>query len=111
LNRYKLNPNPKNLDKSTIDCNVLYQKALKDAEDELVKALMDDDSNENTSKIEPTEVTCLLTVVREGNYIDQMLQYDYVKEYQLDSTKKTEMREQFVKVMTKLAGDASKCFL
>lgn len=110
----KLQINPKHLDISNIDCNVLYQKALKDAEDELVHAMLDGDSqedNEVKSKVEPTETNCLLDVIRSGNFIDQMLQYDYIKEFSMSATTKSQLRSEFIRVMTKLAENASKCFL
>lgn len=111
-----LSLNPQHLDLSTIDCTVLYQKALKDSEDELVKALLEEDSSEEktedqTSKIQPTDVSCLLEVVRQGNFIDQMLQFDYAKELNLDHVQQKEMRGKFIHVMTRLADSASKCFL
>lgn len=115
-NHFKLQLNPKNLDTSAIDCNVLYQKALKDAEDELVKALLeDDDSSEeqdvNKMKIDPSNVTCVLESIRKGNFIDQMLHFDYIKEYDLTPVKKEELRLEFVNVMTRLAEKSSDCFL
>lgn len=113
-NRFHLKLNPKHLDTSTIDCNVVYQKALKVAEDELVEALLDDDSseeNEVQSNIDPSNVTCLLDVVRHGNYIDKMVHFDYVREFDLDASRKSELRQKFIIVMTKLAEDSSKCFL
>lgn len=111
-----LQVNPKNLDVSNVDCTVLYQKALKEAEDDVVKAMMDQDQSSEegdaaSTKPNPGDVTCLLGVIRNGNYIDQMLQFDYVKELNLSQAKKTEMRSEFIAMMTKLAGSASKCFL
>lgn len=111
-----LQVNPKNLDVANTDCSVLYQKALKEAEDDVVKAMMDeDDSSEEgeaaKTKPNPGDVTCLLDVIRKGNHIDQMLQFDYVKELNLSEARKTEMRSKFIGLMTKLAGNASKCFL
>jgi hypothetical protein len=49
--------------------------------------------------------------VRGGNFIDQMLQFDYIKEYELTPIKKEELRREFVDVMTKLAEKSSECFL
>lgn len=112
--RYKLKVNPQNLDTSEIDCSVLYQKALQEAEDELVQALLDNDSSEENkveSKISSTDVACILGKVREGNYIDQMLHFDYIKEFDLDSAGKNELRNQFVDVMSRLAESSAKCFL
>lgn len=112
--RYKLKVNPQNLDTSSIDCSVLYQKALKDAEDELVQALLDNDSSEENglkSKIDSADAICILNKVREGNYIDQMLHFDYIKEFNLDTAGKNELRNQFVDVMSRLAESSAKCFL
>lgn len=109
--------NPKNLDTSNIDCTILYAKSLKDAEDELVKALLDDDSSSEEDdsikdvKVQSGDVPCLMNLIRQGNYIDRMLQFDYVKELNLSAAKKTEMRDKFITVMTKLAQNTSKCFL
>lgn len=113
-NHLKLQLNPKNIDTAGVDCNVLYQKALKDAEDELVKALLDDDSSEESTgntKIDPSAVSCVLNAVRKGNFIDQMLHFDYIREYDLTSAKKEELRLEFVNVMTRLAKESSECFL
>lgn len=112
--RFKLKVNPQNLDTSSIDCSVLYQKALKDAEDELVQALLDNDSSEENgieSKINSADAICILNKVREGNYIDQMLHFDYIKEFNLDAAGKNELRNQFVDVMSRLAESSAKCFL
>lgn len=112
--RYKLKVNPQNLDTSSIDCSVLYQKALKDAEDELVQALLDNDSSEENglkSKIDSADAICILNKVREGSYIDQMLHFDYIKEFNLDTAGKNELRNQFVDVMSRLAESSAKCFL
>lgn len=111
--RYKLKMNPQNLDTTTIDCAVLYQKALKDAEDELVQALLEEDSSESdqNSKLTPSDANCILNVIREGNYIDQMLHFDYIKEFNLNDASKNELRGRFVDVMSRLAEDSSKCFL
>lgn len=106
--------NPKGLDTSDIDCNILYPKALEDAEDELVKALLEEDSveeNELKSSLNPDEVSCLLDVIRGGNYINKMLHFDYVKEYDLDHETRMELRGEFIIVMTQLAESAAKCFL
>lgn len=116
IDHHNLNVNPKHLDVATLDCTVLYQKALKDAEDELVKALLEDSSSEEVDDAEktntsPADVQCLLEVVREGNFIDQMLQFDYIKEFNLDQVKQKEMRSKFINIMTRLADSASKCFL
>lgn len=116
VGNHNLNLNPKNLDPSTFDCEALYQKALKDAEDELVKALLEENSSEEKDDSENTkptsqQVSCILEVIRERNFIDQMLQYDYVKEMKLDETKQRKMRQNFINVMTRLADSASKCFL
>lgn len=111
---FQLEVNPKNLDTTTIDCNVVYRKALKDAEDELVKALLEEDSseeNEIQSTIDPTNVSCLLAVIRDGNFIDQMIHFDYVKEFNLNREARSKLRKSFIIVMTKLAENASKCFL
>lgn len=113
MDQVKIEINPKNIDVSDIDCNVLYQKALKDGEDELVKSLLEDGSSEedqDSKKLEPTNVACLIGVIREDNYIDQMLPFDYIKEMNLGTAKKKEMRDKFIKIMTKLAKDSSKCF-
>lgn len=106
--------NPKKIETAKLDCNVLYQKALKDGEDELVKTLLDDDSSEQNDEkknMKPTEVACLVGVIREDNYIDQMVLFDYIKEMNLDEARKSEMRERFIKIMTKLVKSSSKCFL
>lgn len=74
-----LDLNPKSVDLKNIDCHLHYQKALHKAETELVQALMDDDDSseekDEDKKVSPAQSTCLLDVVRNGNYIDQMLQY------------------------------------
>lgn len=111
-----LHVNPKDLDVTNTDCTVLYQKALKEAEDDVVKAMMDDDDSSEAdeaakTKPNPGDVTCLLGVIRNGNFIDQMLQFEYVKELNLSEARKSEMRSKFIGLMTKLAGNASKCFL
>lgn len=105
--------NPNNVDTTKIDCSSLYQKALKDAEDDLVKALMDEDSSESEQTVtqQNGDIPCLLNIVRNGKFIDRMLQFDYVKELNLNSSKKNEMRKKFIIVMTKLAQSSSKCFL
>lgn len=110
-----LDLNPKNVDLKNIDCHLHYQKALHTAEKELVQALMDEDSSEEKddekSQVYLSGSTCLLEVVRNGKYIDQMLQYDYLKELNLSPPKMSAMRKNFIDVMTRLAQSASQCFL
>lgn len=110
-----LDLNPKSVDLKNIDCHLHYQKALDKAEKELVQALMDEDSSEEKGDDKSTaplaESTCLLDVVRSGKYIDQMLQYDYIKELNLSPPKMNAMRKNFIAVMTRLAQSASQCFL
>lgn len=111
-NHLKLEVNPKNLDISEIDCNVLYQKALKEAEDELVKAFMDNSSEENDSSEEnPNAAICLLEVVRKGNFIDKMLKFDYVKEFNLTPEIKSKLRIEFIDLMTKISLKTVQCFM
>ena len=100
-----LEANPKNLDASTIDCEALIQKSVKEAEGDLLKMLQGDDPSE----IEAIETTCLLKIVREGNYLDQLIQFDYVRELKLSETMKNDMRDKFVKIMTRLAKSSTKC--
>lgn len=103
--------NPKNVDTSNLDCTALYQKAIKEGEEELTKTLLEDDSSEEGYKITPSNASCLMDAVKKGNYFEKMLQFQYIKELNLDGTKKEEMRDKFVMIMTKLAEAASKCFL
>jgi ribosome-associated toxin RatA of RatAB toxin-antitoxin module len=110
---FKLVVNPKNLDTSEIDCQVLYEKSLKDAEDELVKALAEDSSEEQSenSMEDSTIEQCLLKVIRKHHFIDQMFQYDYIKEFDLTPAKKEELRVQFVKIMTELSKKSVECVI
>lgn len=106
----KLDINPKRLDTSEINCEILYQKALKDAENELVQALSEDSSEEDDDSLDLAKVEkCLLNVIRKENFIDQMLQFDYVKEFNLTPALKEELRSRFIKVMTKLSKRSIKC--
>jgi hypothetical protein len=108
----KLNVNPKNLDTSEIDCDVLYQKSLRDAENELVKTLAEDSQEEDD---EPQDTAnydkCLLEVVRKDNFIDQMLQFDYIKEYELTLASREELRVHFIELMKNLSRKAIKCMI
>jgi hypothetical protein len=109
---FKLTLNPKNLDTSDIDCQVLYQKSLKDAEDELVKALAEDSSEEtDESSLDDATIECLLKTIRKNHFIDKMLQFDYVKEFELTPAKREELRVQFIEIMTDLSKKSIECVI
>ena len=111
-NHLKLEVNPKNLDISEIDCNVLYQKGLKEAEDELVKVFMDNSSEEDDNSEEnPNAAVCLLKVIRKENFIDKMLKFDYIKEFTLTPEIKLKLRSEFIELMTKISLKTVKCFM
>lgn len=114
VDNLSLAPNPKNIDTSDVDCVVIFQKGLKDAEDELVKSLMEEESGEDEEKkvkLDENHISCLVEVVRQNSFIDKVLQYDYIKEMNPTNAQKSEMRANFIKVMTKLAESSSTCFL
>ena len=115
LENVNLQMNPQNIDTSNVDCNIVYQKTFKDAEDDLVKNLLDDDSDsteeDDTIKFDPTNVACILQTLRQRAYIDHLLQFDYLKDMSLDATKRNQMRNNFIEIMTNVAQSASKCFL
>lgn len=110
----KLELNPKDIDTS-VDCEFIFPKALREAENELVKAITEESSsNENDDKginEDTTTTSCVMTVVQENKFIDRMLPYDYVSEFTLEADQREAMRKNFIMVMSKLAEKTSKCFL
>lgn len=107
-----INLNPKNLNVSSIDCDAILPKAMRNAESELVKAITEESSSEETSdKASNDETTCVLAVVKENKFINQMLPYDYAMEMTLSPEQKEILRGHFVALMTKVAERTSKCFL
>lgn len=112
MKNLKLEVNPKNIETSEIDCNVLYQKALKDAEKELVQALAENSSEENDDSSDVAKLEhCLLKVIRKEHFIDQMLQFDYVKEFDLNPETRGELKSHFIDVMTQLSFKSIKCVI
>jgi hypothetical protein len=107
----ELDLNPKGIDISGIDCSTIYPKALKEAVDELVKAITEENSSEEEVVKMDASVPCVKAVILENKFIDQMLPFDYVKEYTLNHEQKESLRKNFVVVMGKVAEKTSKCFL
>jgi hypothetical protein len=106
-----LNINPKELNINSINCGEIFPKALKNAEAELVKAITEESSSEETNDTNAEDSTCVLEVIKENKFIEQMIQFDYLREYTLQPEQKEIMRQHFVVVMSKIAEKTSKCFL
>ena len=107
--------NPQKINTTGIDCNVLNQKALKGAEEKAVKSFIEgftSDKDDNSVELSPTKIACVLKFIREENYIDKMLQFDYLQEMNLNVQEKEQLRNYFSVEMMKLFRFTSrKCFL
>lgn len=110
IDNAKLQLNPQNIDTSNIDCDEIYKNALKTAEDELAEGLLKGTQGEGDYKFEQSTVTCVLGVIREGNFINSVLQFDYMKELNLNDAQKDQARELVGTFMVRLSQGASKCF-
>ncbi|CRL00859.1 CLUMA_CG014110, isoform A [Clunio marinus] len=114
LEIYNLKMNPKNLDTTKINCTYLTPKYIKDFEDDLVRTLLDDsseDSAEEPKELNPIEVACLWNAIRKGKYVDEMIPYNYLKEFNLGSETKRNLRSKFVAFMRNLSDSLTKCTL
>lgn len=106
--------NPQNIDTTGIDCNVLNQKALKDTEEKIIKGFTEEfnsDKDDNSIELNPNMIACVQQLIRQGNYIDKMLQFDYLQEMNLNGQDKEQLRNYFNVVMIKLAQNTVKCLL
>lgn len=111
----KLIENPNKLDTTAIDCQKIYKKSLKEAEDELIEHITGKESNEddNERQTESSAVTinndCLLKVIRNENFIDRMIPFDYMRELSLLPEQRHQFKEQFVHTMKQLSLHTRKC--
>lgn len=106
--------NPNKIDTSTIDCTRVYKKVLTQAEDELVehingKSSSEDDNEQHNTAAVTVNNECLLKVIRNENFIDRMIPFDYVKELSLSPEQRQQLKEQFVHVMKQLSLHTRKC--
>lgn len=109
IDNLSIDLNPRNIDTSNTDCEALYRKAVKLVEIWFVESMLNNESIEGHRDQE--KVSCLLGVVRQDNLIDKLFQYNYVKEMNANEMQKKEMRENYIKLVTNLAGNFSKCFM
>lgn len=104
--------NPKGIDTSNFLCEIILATALRNVEEKLVRSLHfysigDEDLYFG---IDEKSFQCIRRVVP-YNVINRMFQLDYIKEMNLTETQNNEMRENYIKRMTKLADESLKCFL
>jgi hypothetical protein len=106
------NENPKNVDSSTINCHNVYKHVLKMAENELLKAIFEEESKEvEGDELTSKQTECILNVIRSENFIDKMIPYDFVKEFTLTDEQRTQLKHDFIDIMKKLALSTEKCFI
>ena len=101
IEKLTLSANPKNLDTIKISCDELNKKTFSETENDILSYLLK----------RPKDRDCSLKVIREGNFVDQFLQFDYVEELHLNAAQNGLMREKFIEVMTKISQGFSKCYL
>lgn len=106
--------NPNKLDTTSIDCKKIYKKVLKQAEDELVEHITGKSSNElqhGDNDLNEVYINneCILKVIRNENFIDKMIPFDYAKEFSLTSAQRQQLKEQFVHTMKLLSLRSRKC--
>lgn len=97
--------NPEKVDITKIDCEVLFPEIIKKFEAKIMEKLCDGDAAKED------QIKCYLEIARDGNYYDQLLQFEFVKELKLSDAQKKECREDMIKITEKLLQESSKCFL
>lgn len=108
----QLAENPLKLDGASIDCHKVYKSVLTQAEDELVKAIFEEESKEvEGDQLSKSQTECIITVIRDDNFIDKMIPFDYVKEFTLNAEQRQQMKDEFIHTMKQLALKTEKCFI
>ena len=102
--------NPNNVDTTDIDCEALFKETVKKSEDQNVEEILKGNQPEGEENFELIQArACLLQMIREDDVIANTFQFDYVKELNLNEEDKNLMREDFVKIMTKVIEKSMKC--
>lgn len=105
LKNISIEINPKNVDTTNIDFNMLIKNSLKTTGEDLVNALLEDYSRASV------KAACLLEDVREGRFAKQLLQFEYLTQLDLDEEQEEELEGGFDDMSKALAESLVKCFV
>ena len=107
---FTLIENPKSIDTTSVNCDEVYPEVLSKIEAEMVESLSDSSSSKESDESESKEdenlsQQCFLEVVRAGNYVEKLLPFDYLKEFELSEEQKAEEKRKFVDIMVEMSID------
>ena len=100
-----LDPNPDNIDTANVDCSVLYPNLIDKFEEKSKKKLLTGEPQNDNA------IICYFGSIRNGTYLDQSLEYSYIKEFKMSDDKKKELRDKLIKLGEGLLKNAEACFL
>ena len=107
LDNVELELNPRNLDTTKINCEILHRQILKDSKDSAVRKIMKEVSKEDDRD---KRVSCLLRSVSDNSFLDQSLQFKYVKELDLDDEATEQMRKKFLELTMEWMETFLECY-
>jgi hypothetical protein len=111
---YDLDSNPNDIDGSSLNCDEIYPQVVVQIEDEIVSsAIQDVDSNESIeAKLSEEQKTCIDRVARDGNYVEKLLPYEYLHEFELSKDLKNYEKHTFITLVKSMGNDiALECFM
>jgi len=106
-----LNPNPKDVDASDVNCYEIVDEVIKNEEDNFVNDIVNEPSPETgeVMEMEPEKIECIKSAIHDSNVVGNMLPFGYLKELELTDDDKSGFRKQFVANLAQVSDSMAIC--